>query len=98
MRFSVNQQDKEAFEEWMKWMMSKDNNDGVFGNYNNFTRDEWVAYKGWQAAIKYKQKEIDIIQHQLDYSAKILTDVQADKQKLQAQLQELIKSRDELRE
>lgn len=58
----MNDKDREAFEKWMK---NEDRHDGVFGNNNNFTRDEWVADKAWQAACEYKQKEIqDIISFQ----------------------------------
>ena len=46
--------DKEAFEKWMK---DEDRHDGVFGNNNNFTRDEWIADKAWQAACAYKKEE-----------------------------------------
>lgn len=60
----MNDKDKEAFE---KWMESEDRHDGVFGNNNNFTRDEWVADKAWQAACEYKQKEIDELIKQLKH-------------------------------
>ena len=50
----MNDKDKEAFKKWMK---DEDRHDGVFGNNNNFTRDEWVADKAWQAACEYKDSE-----------------------------------------
>lgn len=64
----MNDQDKEAFEKWMK---DEDRHDGVFGNNNNFTRDEWVADKAWQAACEYKQKKIDSIDCYIERDEKI---------------------------
>lgn len=55
----MTDKDKEAFKKWMQY---EDRHDGVFGNNNNFTRDEWIADKAWQAACEYKQKEIDELQ------------------------------------
>lgn len=51
---TMNDKDKEAFKKWMQY---EDRHDGVFGNNNNFTRDEWIADKAWQAACEYKQEE-----------------------------------------
>ena len=49
----MNAQDKKAFEHWVS---VEDKHDGVFGNNNNFTRDEWIAKKTWAAACEYKNK------------------------------------------
>jgi hypothetical protein len=44
----------EGFKEWMK---SEDRHDGVFGNNNNFSRDEWIAENTWQAASLAAEKK-----------------------------------------
>lgn len=68
----MKDKDKEEFDKWMKWMMCKDRNDGIFGYYNNFTRDEWVAYKAWQAALEYKQKDIDELKDKIDHQDSLI--------------------------
>ena len=85
--FNVSDQDNEAFEEWMK---KEDRHDGVFGNINNFLRDEWIAEKTWQAACEYKQKEIERL------NCYVIAGYKEGIKQLQSQVEELFKSREKL--
>jgi hypothetical protein len=69
----MNDKDKEAFKEWYI------NKESEFDN----------CKETWQAACEYKEKEIDLIQYQLDYAAKIIIEVQADKCKIREENKKL---------
>lgn len=85
--------DKEAFEKWMK---DEDRHDGVFGNNNNFTRDEWVADKAWQAACEYKQKEYSNIMDAMTRTSQNNFKLQAENAKLRECVEEISKMRQEV--
>ena len=94
----MNDHDKEAFEKW--WDEIRLRGQSTFG----------IVAITWQAACEYKQKEIDDLKNvtywSVEQNGKVTRHIsiaeveklQADNRNLQAQVQELIKSRDELRE
>jgi hypothetical protein len=51
--------DKECEKGFDEWMKSEDRHDGVFGNNNNFSRDEWIAENTWRAAKLSSLKEVE---------------------------------------
>lgn len=86
----MNDQDKEAFEDYME------ENKSIYFGMPEWEKDTDRTI--WQAACEYKQKEIDLIQSQLDYSARILIDVQADKSTLRAEIKKFQAENAKLRE
>lgn len=86
----MKSEDKEAFEKWY----SKKTSEVLWEDFNG---DE-IVIKAWQAACRYKQKEIDARKSELDYAARILTDVQADKLEMRGTIQKLQAENAKLRE
>jgi hypothetical protein len=48
----------QASEGFNEWVMSEDRHGGVFENNNSFSRDEWMAERGYQQAKLSSMKEL----------------------------------------
>lgn len=98
----MNDKDKEAFEK--AWLDSTVEDYRGLGNGKTsiasiaVTSKRRAAEMLWQAACDYKQKEIDARKSELDYAARVLIDVQADKLEMRGTIQKLQAENAKLRE
>jgi regulator of replication initiation timing len=80
----MNNKDKEAFEKW-------------FVDYWSFEEiNRMDCFKSWQAALEYKQEEIDEITSILEFKKETNVELQAENKKLREALEFTIKAAEHL--
>lgn len=86
---NMNDKDNEEFKYWLENNTTTQEEIEAYEAMSEKDRVMFCMKYTWQAACEYKQKEIDARKSELDYAARILTDVQADKLEMMGTIQKL---------